>query len=380
MPENVCHWTNSGQVHMNGEWRKLDDLVRGSIADFAKVYMTTSKDWSYEELEAINDVSIEQFVTERTDNPDVIDFFRYLGWLFGGTLGVPHDYSAGSLFYSVKKQFDTLGHFPNQSYWVKGGSGAIAGPLVEAIEERGGEIRTNAAVSRIVIKNGKVRGVEVETGQRRVPTELLDSELIEAPVVVSAVAIWDIFNILNEDDLSPWYADRLRHLHRKTLNLATLTYGHDDPELFDHTGPRWVQEGPVTGRPWCASSLEYSDDSSEYEATFWIQMGWWEKPDIFKMREASHKAALTKLFDDWEGDLRALFPGIVEKAHWRLRSFGPATIMETPGFVGPSLVDIQAEGVDGLYLIGERTSAAKIMGVYGSAQVALEACQRIVNR
>jgi hypothetical protein len=61
-------------------------------------------------------------------------------------------------------------------------------------------------------------------------------------------------------------------------------------------------------------------------------------------------------------------------------SLGPATIMQTPGFVGPSLVDIQAEGVDGLYLIGERTSAAKIMGVYGSAQVALEACQRIMNR
>jgi hypothetical protein len=179
-------------------------------------------------------------VTERTDDPGVIDFFRYLGWLLGGTLSVPHDYSAGSLFYGVKKQIETLGHYPSQSYWVKGGSGAIAGPLIEAIEERGGEIRTG-----------------------------------------SAVAIWDIFNILS---------------------------------------------------------------------------------------------------DDWEGDIRELFPGIVEKAHWRLRSFGPATLIETPGNVGSSLMDIQAEGVDGLYLIGERTSAAKIMGVYGSAQVALEACNRIMTR
>ncbi|MBW2422535.1 MAG: FAD-dependent oxidoreductase, partial [Deltaproteobacteria bacterium] len=159
----------------------------------------------------------EQFVTERTDDQGVIDFFRYLGWLFGGTLSAPLDYSAGSLFYSVKKQFDTLGHYPSQSYWVKGGSGAIAGPLVEAIEEKGGEIRTNCAVSRVVIERDKVRGVDVEAGQRRVPTEFVDHERIEAPVVVSAVAIWDIFNILSEDDLSPWYADRLRHLHRKTL-------------------------------------------------------------------------------------------------------------------------------------------------------------------
>lgn len=346
----------------------------------AKVYMNTTTEWSYEEIEAINDVSIEAFVAQRTDDPGVIDFFRYLGWLFGGTLAVPTDYSAGSLFYSCKKQYDTLGRFPSMSYWVKGGSGAIAGPLVESIRENGGEIRSNAAVSRIVIERGVVKGVDVEIGARRVPTELVETERISAPVVVSAVAIWDIFSILNEDDLPPWYADRLRHLHRKTLNLATLTYGHGDRELWDHTGPRWTQEGPVTGRPWCASDLDYGDDGSEYEVTFWIQMGWWEKPNVFQMREASHRAALEKLFRDWEGDITALFPGIVEKAKWRLRSFGPATLMETPGYVGNSLVDIEAEGIDGLYMIGERTRSAKVMGVYGSAQVALEASERILRR
>lgn len=380
MPENVCRWTNSGQVHMRGEWRKLDDMVRGSFSEFAKVYMSTAQDLSYDEIERLDDVSIEQFVRERTHDQDVIDFFRYLGWLFGGTLPIPHDYSAGMLFYSVKKQLETLGKFPSQSYWVKGGSGAIAGPLLESIEEHGGEIRTNTAAVRIVIEDGKARGVQIEGARRRVPTELVDTRLIEAPVVVSAVAIWDIFNILSEDDLSPWYADRLRHLHRKTLNDATLTYGHDDPELWDHSGPRWVQEGPVTGRPWCASSLEYSDNPKEYQVTFWIQIGWWEKPNIFQLREASHKAALTRLFDDWEEDVKALFPGIVEKSQWRVRSFGPATLIETPGNVGRNLIDIQAEGIDGLYLIGERTSAAKVMGVYGSAQAALEACRMILER
>jgi hypothetical protein len=380
MPENVCRWTNSGQVHMNGEWRKLDEMIRGSLAEFFKVYVDTAKEWSYEQIEQLDDVSVEQFVTERTDDPGVIDFFRYLGWLFGGTLSIPHDYSAGMLFYSVKKQLETLGTFPSQSYWVKGGSGAIAGPLVEAIEERGGEIRTHTAVSHVVIEGGRVRGVEVEEGERRVPTELFDTRTIDAPVVVSAVAIWDVFNILSEDDHSPWYADRLKHLHRKTLNDATLTYGHDDPELWDHSGPRWVQEGPVTGRPWCASSLEFSDDAGQYETTFWMQLGWWEKPNIFQMREASHRVALYRLFDDWEKDVQALFPGVVEKAQWRHRSFGPATLIETPGNVGRNLIDVKAEGVDGLYLIGERTSAAKVMGVYGSAQAALEAHRLIMER
>jgi len=380
LPENVCEWTNSGEVYMNGEWRKLDEMIKRSLGEFLEVYKAPVFDYSYEQIEAINDISIEQFVTDQTDNQDVIDFFRYLGWLFGGTLPSPTDYSAGSLFYSLKKQVDATGATQKMSYWVKGGSGAIATGLIEAIEENGGEIRTGSKVSRIVIEDGKVRGVRVEEGEGVVPTQLPDTRLIEAPVVASAVAIWDIFNILSEDDLSPWYADRLQHLHRKTLNLCTLTYGLEKEGIWDHSGPRWVQKGPVSGKPWCASSMRYSEDRARYEVTLWIQLGWWEKPNYFEIRKASHKEALEKLFDAWEGDVEKLFPEVAKHAEWKVRSFGPATLIETPGNVGNALVDVEAEGVEGLYLVGERTSAAKIMGVYGSAQTALIACDRILKK
>jgi hypothetical protein len=379
-PDNVSEWTNSGEIYTNGEWRNLDHMIRSSIGEFMKVYKQPAMEMSYEQIEELNDISIAKFAADRTDDPGVLDFFKYLGWLFGGTLPDGSDYSAGSLFYSIKKQVDATGGLPNQGYWVKGGSGSIATGLIEAIRENGGEIRANCAVSRVVIENGRVRGVEVEDGERVVPTQFVDSRLIEAPVVVSAVAIWDIFNIVSEDDLPPWYAERLTHLHRKTLNLATLTYALDEEELWDHSGQRWVQEGPVSGRPWCASSLRYFEEEGSYEVSCWMQLGWWEKPNIFEMRKASHKAALKKLFEDWEADIKILFPEIVEIALWKIRSFGPATLMETPGNVGSTLVDIEAEGIEGLYLVGERTSAAKIMGVYGSAQAALRACDLILQK
>lgn len=252
--------------------------------------------------------------------------------------------------------------------------------MIQAIKENGGEIRTNVNVSRVVIEEGKVRGVEIEDGQHLVPMQFVDTKFIEAPVVVSAVAIWDIFNIISEDDLSPWYVERLKYLHRKTLNLATVTYALDKEDLWDHSGQRWVQEGPVTGKPWIASSLRYFDEEDHYQVSFWIQLGWWEKPNFFEMHQAAHKAALKKLFEDWEADIKILFPQVVENALWTIRVFGPATIIETPGNVGRKLVDIEAEGVEGLYLVGERTSAAKTMGVYGSAQTALKACDLILHK
>jgi len=380
MPDNVSEWTNSGQIYTNGEWRNLDQMIRSSIAEFMKVYRQPAMEMSYEQIEELNDISIAKFAADRTDDPAILDFFKYLGWLFGGTLPDGSDYSAGSLFYSVKKQVDATGAMPNQGYWVKGGSGSIATGLIESIRENGGEIRANCAVSRVVVEKGRVRGVEVEDGERVIPTQFVDTRLIEAPVVVSAVAIWDIFNIVSEDDLPPWYAERLTQLHRKTLNLATLTFALDKGELWDDSGQRWVQEGPVSGRPWCASSLRYFEDEERYEVSFWIQLGWWEKPNIFEMRKASHKAALKKLFEDWEADIRILFPEVVENALWKVRSFGPATLIETPGSVGPALVDVEAEGVEGLYLVGERTNAAKVMGVYGSAQAALRACDLILEK
>ena len=209
---------------------------------------------------------------------------------------------------------------------------------------------------------------------------MLQSELITADVVVSAVAIWDIFNILSEDDLAPWYAERLEYIHKRTLNVGTITYGVNEAGLGDESGIRWVQEGPVTGRPWCASTLDYSENEGEYEVTFWIQLGWWEKPNLHDMKKASHKAALRKLFDDWEQEIKILFPGVVEKSQWKLESFGPATIMEAPGLVGDKLIDVEAEGVDGLYLIGERTKEAKVMGVYGAAQTALATADKILDK
>ena len=135
LPENVCEWTNSGEIYVKGRWIKLDQTLANSLEEFLDLYKKPATKWSYEDIEGINDISIEKFIRDRTDNQDLIDFFDYLGWLFGGTLPKAVDYSAGSLFYSVKKQVEATGRMPGQSYWVAGGTGTIATGLIEAIEE-----------------------------------------------------------------------------------------------------------------------------------------------------------------------------------------------------------------------------------------------------
>ena len=52
-----------------------------------------------------------------------------------------------------------------------------------------------------------------------------------------------------------------------------------------------------------------------------MQLGHWEKPNLFEMRKASHKAALQQLFNRWLEDFRQLFPGVGENALWTVKSF-----------------------------------------------------------
>src|SRR6266446_10020961 len=57
------------------------------------------------------------------------------------------------------------GHLGNWGF-QEGGMGAVADAIVAAARSFGVEIRTNATVSRILVKDGRARGVELDNGQQ----------------------------------------------------------------------------------------------------------------------------------------------------------------------------------------------------------------------
>jgi phytoene dehydrogenase-like protein len=61
--------------------------------------------------------------------------------------------------------------------WPRGGMGSVSGALARAAENHGAEIRTNAAVARVLVKNERASGVALENGeeiQGRVVTSAVD--------------------------------------------------------------------------------------------------------------------------------------------------------------------------------------------------------------
>jgi phytoene dehydrogenase-like protein len=95
------------------------------------------------------------------------------------------------------------------NYYPKGSSQKFADDLGRGVEAHRGRILKCAAVEKIVVAGGAVRGVRVRTESRRAP-EVFE---FEAPVVVSnADALHTYRDLIGEEHLDRWMLDRMQDM------------------------------------------------------------------------------------------------------------------------------------------------------------------------
>lgn len=134
-------------------------------------------------------LSAADFLEDYFEN-DLIKAAMASPGIIGTALGV---YSPGSsyiLLHHVMGDIDG-----NIGAWglARGGMGAISLALAGAVREHGGEIRTNAPVSKIRVRNRRANGVVLESGEE-----------IDARIVVSNLDARRTFTrIMDRDDLPP---------------------------------------------------------------------------------------------------------------------------------------------------------------------------------
>jgi phytoene desaturase len=118
-------------------------------------------------------------------------------------------------------------HFPI------GGTGALVKGLVSLIEGLGGTVRCGAEVKRIVVENGRARGVELASGER-----------LDASVVVSnADSAWTYKYLVGKEHRKRWTDTRIEK-QRYSMSLFVWYFGtkRQYPDVKHHTillGPRY---------------------------------------------------------------------------------------------------------------------------------------------
>ncbi len=93
--------------------------------------------------------------------------------------------------------------------FVRGGMGAVSNAIADSARAKGARIRTNAPVAKILVRNGQVRGVVLESGEE-----------IEAKVVVSNLDPRRTFlKLTDSNDLPPDFVAAIRSFRSEGTSL-----------------------------------------------------------------------------------------------------------------------------------------------------------------
>jgi phytoene dehydrogenase-like protein len=140
-------------------------------------------------------MSVYDFLKEWFES-DVLISSISLNGIIGTMLGIKSPGTAYVLLHHYMGELDGA-----YSAWAsqKGGTGGVSEAIASAARSFGAEIRVNAPVSQVIVKNGKAFGVALENGDE-----------LYADVVVSAADPYVTFRkLVNEKDLPPELVDAI---------------------------------------------------------------------------------------------------------------------------------------------------------------------------
>lgn len=173
-------------------------------------------------------MSIADYLGEYFESDVVKARFSGSG-IIGTALGV---YSPGTAYVLLHHYMGEVDGASGAWGFARGGMGAVSKALGSALQAHGGEIRTDCAVERVIVRNGKVRGVALANGDE-----------INADIVVSNLDPKRTFlKLMDEKDLSPAFLKRAKNFKIRgssgKLNIALDSLpefpalGRDNPLRF----------------------------------------------------------------------------------------------------------------------------------------------------
>lgn len=341
-----------------------------------------------EEIERWNDRTVEQFIEPYIEDTPVLGLF---GYLLGLYFILPYwEVSAGEAFYSFQRMV-----LDNWLSYPKGGASAIPQAYVELARARRAELRTNTGVRRIVVREGRVRGVELD-----------DGTVLPATIVVSTSSVrTTVSRLVGESYFPEYYVERAKKirgsyiavqakiaLKKKLIDAGALVGGVGEKVgLLELTSGdlKNIFDSVVEGRVppvipfYCPVPTNFDPNLAPPGCQILTACAVAPTTDI----------ALSDPGAAWEEALmrtiRGIVPGLDENIlfvdrfsvefieHWIGKEFGPAvSTAQTPGQVGKNRPPVHTP-IRGLYLAG-CGAGGRGVGTELAAASAMECADRVL--
>ncbi len=355
-------WTPAGEVYDTGR----DELtaVAGEIASL-----------DLDDLDRYDQVSLRRWLTERTSHEGIIDLFEFMAVLEGQT-GRPEDHSASDNLFMRSLHLRER-RTPGYSYVPVGGFDRLFETVGSIAETHGAEVRRNTSVASIEVADGRVRGVHVERGTRRMPNEFLPVELLEADRVIVTLPAWAVLELLPTDAIPDWYLDLIQRLTAEEARgswigfyagLTEPAFTYSERELAAwHATPR-------TGLPGFGYLHSSLDPGTAPDGEHLFVCG-----IACDLPAVADRMRLARLMEAFEQDMEEMYPALAS-SRWRVRhvitNFG---LKARPGLVGAMRPHNVVPGVDGL-LLGGDTYRGRSVGIDRAARTGLTCAELVLGR
>jgi phytoene dehydrogenase-like protein len=353
--------------HEKNQWGSIKDRYSTDKTELKKV-IKALVGTSWEELDKWDDRNLREWLQQYTNDQGVIDLFEFISVLECLT-DEPWDHSASDNLFVRKMHYEEK-HMAAYSCWPGQGWDGIWQDLADACREHGGEIRLNTQVSRVIIENREVRGVEIPREPLINPLEMQEVDVIETPCVISTLPVWNVLNVVPENELPDWYAGQIRHLSQDKFRVSWLGLYIATEEPVYHYDPKelatWVHD-PVAGLPGFFFTQSNMDPSTAPEGKHLHVMG-----GVIPGRMGRDKKWVRETFDKFEQGMGIMYPAL-QKPVWKRRTlvFDPAFgVIQKPCLVGSYRPHWRAPNIDGLYFASE-TFKSRGIGVDRAARAAL---------
>ena len=354
----------------DGRWFGIQELYKNDRADLRTI-CDKLIEMSWDELDKLDDVSLTDWIRQYTQSEGILELFGNFGVL-DFNIFTYDDVAASETLYLRKINLMTKGMIGWSQYPI-GGFKNLVLPLAEAIRDKGGEVRTGVKVSEIVIEDGVVKGVEIET-PKTLPNEFTPIEFIEAPVVICTVPMWHVLDVIPESKMPLWYVEKIKRL-KGHPDCFFGFYAAVTKPMMARTTNGWLK-APRTGLPgWSLEPSAYDPGlapEGQHLVTFGTSVA--DRVDWLQDRQW-----LKQKMAEFEADMEEFYPDLKTHCLWKkwyvVEDFA---LLEKPGYVGSHRPDITVPNVKGLYCASD-TFRTRGIGVDASARAAITAVERALG-
>lgn len=361
-------------IWVGDQWRQADE-VYGSGRDELRKVVGEVASLDLDDIDRYDQVSLRQWLSERTSHEGVIDLFEFMAVLEGQT-GSPEDHSASDNLFMRSLHLREQ-RKPGYSYVPVGGFDALFETVGSIAEQHGAEVRRNVEVASVEVDGTRVRGVYVETGERRMPNEFCPVELLEADNVILTVPAWAVLGLLPTEVVPDWYLDLIERMLGEQARGSWIGFyaGLTEPayEYSERELAAWGAT-PRTGLPGFGYLHSSLDPGTAPEGEHLFVCG-----IACDLPEVADRRRLARLMSDFEQDMEEMYPALAS-SKWRIRhvitNFG---LKARPGLVGAMRPHNVVPGVDGL-LLGGDTYRSRSVGIDRAARSGLTCAELVLGR